>query len=412
MANFFSNRPIVSSPSPAASGFSQPQVNPEQARMQGIAQAFAQGHWVVAFPWGANARELTKNGQVTKHLLMTQKGPIGYSSTGNVFGVIRAEGFLVWKPALGADNSPNVMGGSWQLPTSHRKGDDGLDALVPGAKTQGMHALIIGAWKGAMKKLAAELEAEGESIEAKQVLDKANSFSVADAFGKEINFNLPIGVPQLQEMKAQAQAAAAAEGINRKTSKMTFNCILAVTFGLDADGEFKMRVVNIIDAYAPVQTIPSGEFQLLGQDEIMTALMGGDEAFESKEDKVARLTARAEAIASNSGKAAKKRKDGQAIKALAAQVSCEYEVLKAALVKLGGHLGAPEGLRKHGNDIAFLKAYIAKGEGTSATPSPDASVTAGAEAEASASTVAEPPTSMFSGGDDGEVDASDIDVMM
>lgn len=402
MANFFSNRPIVSSPSPAASGFSQPQVNPEQARMQGIAQAFAQGHWVVAFPWGANARETTKGGQQTKHLLMTQKGPIGYSSTGNVFGVIRSEGFLVWKPAMDVDGNVDVMAGSWQLPTACRKGDDGYDSIVPGAKTQGMHQLIIGAWKGELKKLANEFKAMGDEAKANQLMKDAAAFGVADAFGKEINFNLPIGVPQLQEMKAQAQAAAAAEGISRKTSKMVYNCIMAVTFGLDADGEFKMRVIHIIDAYAPVQTIPSGEFQLLQQDEIMTALMGGDEAFESKEDKVARLTARAEAIASNSGKASKKRKDGQAIKALASQVGCEYEVLKAALVKLGGHLGAPEGIRKHGNDVAFLKAYIAKGEGAT----PETSVMAGAQAEATTT------TNMFSGTDSDEIDASDIDVMM
>lgn len=410
MANFFSSRPIVSSPSPSAiaSGFAQPQVSPEQARMQGIANAFAQGHWVVAFPWGANARETTKGGQQTKHLLMTQKGPIGYSSTGNVFGVIRSEGFLVWKPAMDVDGNVNVMAGSWQLPTACRKGDDGMDAIVPGAKVQGMHQLIIGAWRGELKKLAAEFESMGDSGKANQLRKDAAAFGVADAFAKEINFNLPIGVPQLQEMKAQAQAAAAAEGISRKTSKMVYNCVMAVNFGLDADGEFKMRVVRIIDAFAPVQTIPSGEFQLLAQDEIMTALMGGDEAFESKEDKAARLSARAEAIASNSGKASKKRKDGQAIKALAAQIGCEYEVLKAALVKLGGHLGAPEGLRKHGNDVAFLKAFIAKESVT-----PDASVTAGAEAEASAPVATEPPTSMFAGGsDEGEVDASDIDVMM
>ena len=407
MANFFSSANVVASPAPGfGGGFAQPQVNAEQARMQGIASAFTQGHWVVSFPWGANSQEMTKDGsRQTKHLLKSQKGVVGYSTQGNVFGVIRAEGFLVWKPGVDAEGNINVLNGSWQLPTACRKGDDNLDALVPGAKTQGMHQLIIGAWRGELKKLAGEFESMGNKAKAEQLRKDAAAFGVGDAFGKEINFNLPIGVPQLQEMKAQGQAQAAAEGINRKTSKMTFNCIMAVTFGLDADGEFKMRVVNIIDAYAPVMTIPSGEFQALRQDEIMTALMGGDEAFESVEDKAARLEARAEAITSNSGKASKKRKDGQAIKVLAAQVGCEYEVLKAALVKLGGHLGAPEGLRKHGNDVAFLKAYIANGE-ASVAATPEASIVAGAQAEATQS------TNKFSGVDSDEIDASDIDVMM
>jgi len=187
---------------------------------------------------------------------------------------------------------------------------------------------------------------------------------------------------------------------------MVYNCIMAVNFGLDADGEFKMRVVHVIDAYAPVMTIPSGEFQLLGQDEIMTALIGGDEANESVEDKKARLEARAEAISSNAGKAASKRKDGQAIKALAVQMGCDYGVLKSVLIKLGGHLGAPEGLRKHGNDVAFLKAEVAKagGEGNTST-TPDASVIAGAEAETTT-------TNMFASTTSEEVDAADIDVMM
>lgn len=400
MANFFASNNVASSPAPGYNG-GFPQVTPEQARMQGIAQAFAQGNWVVSFPWGANARELTKGGNVTKHLLMTQKGPIGYSAVGNVFGVIRAEGFLVWKPAVDSEGNVNVMAGSWQLPTSHRKGEDGYDAIVPGAKTQGMHQLIIGAWRGELRKLAAEFEAMGDKSKADELRKDAAAFGVADAFGKEINFNLPFGVPQLQEMKAQAQAAQAAEGVNRKSSKMMYNCIMSVNFGLDADGEFKMRVIDVIDPYAPLQTIPSGEFQLLGQEEIMAALMGSDEANESAEDKRTRLEARAEAIASNSGKASAKRKDGQAIKALAVQMGCDYGVLKAVLVKLGGHLGAPEGLRKYGNDVAFLKAEVAK-----AANGPEASIVAGAETEAST------PNMFASTATSEEVDASDIDVMM
>lgn len=410
MATYFTSAAnIIASPAPGFGGFSQPQVSPEQARMQAIADAFkTAGTWVVSFPWGANVREMTKGGQQSKHLLMTQKGPIGYSSTGSVFGVIRAEGFLVWKPGLDADNNVSIMNGNWQLPTSHRKGDDGMDAIVPGAKTSGMHQLIIGAWRGELKKLANEFESMGNTVKAEQLRKDAAAFGVADAFGKEINFNLPIGVEKLQEMKAQGQAAA--EGVSRKTSKMVYNCILAVNFGLDADGEFKMRIVNVIDAYAPVQTIPSGEFQLLQQDEIMTAIMGGDEAFESVEDKTARLEARAEAITSNSGKAAKNRKQGKEIEILAKQVGCDYGTLKTALITLGGHLGAPEGMRKHGKDVTFLKAYIlSNGNGAA---SPEVSVTAGATVEAE--TTEEPQTTnMFAGAttDAEEIEASDIDII-
>ena len=411
MATFLTSAAhIPASPAPGFGGFSQPQITPEQARMQAIADAFSQNLWVVSFPWGANAQNMIKDGsRETKHLLMTQKGPIGYSSTGNVFGVIRAEGFLIWKPSLDADNNVNIMTGSWQLPTACRQGPDKKDVLIPGAKTQGMHSLILGGWKTAMKKLAAELEAVGETAKAKEVLEKAASFSIADAFSKEINFNLPIGIAQLQEMKAQAAAAAAAEGVNRKSSKQVFNCVLAVTFGLDADGEFKMRVHHIIDAYAPVMTIPCGEFNPFEMNEIMSAIMAGEVENESKEEKVERLTARAEAIASNSGKAAKNRKQGKEIEILAKQVGCDYGTLKTALQTLGGHLGTPEGLRKHGKDVAFLKAYIlSNGNGTS----PAASITAGATVEAE--TTEEPQTTnMFAGAttDAEEVEASDIDII-
>ena len=418
MATYFTSAAnIIASPAPGNT-FGKPQVTPEQERMNKMLSAFQRGLWVVSFPYGANRNVLKADGSgETKALLRSQKGNILYNKNGGVFGVIRAEGFHIWMPnAEKEDATEAVMTGKWEYPTAHTRGEDGYDTALPGAEVSGFHKLILNLRRDELTNLATEMETLGDAAGAKASREAAKSFRLPDVWGNELAFNLPMGVAELQGLKATAAAQVAMgggqtiEGNGGKLkSPMAFSMILGVQFRFLSTGEVKMQVVEIIDSAAPLLTISNQE-GLVSQNKLWAAMNRVEVAEEAKEEKLERLHQKADAIIATSGKAAKNRKQGKEIEILAKQVGCDYNTLKTALQTLGGHLGTPEGMRKHGKDVTFLKAYIlSNGNGAA---SPEVSVTAGATVEAE--TTEEPQTTnMFAGAttDAEEIEASDIDII-
>lgn len=392
MANFFNNTNSASVTYTAAgSSVVMPPVSafsgktPEVILQEKITAAIESGHMVVSLPWGGNPRP-KKDGNPSKHLLMTQKGPIGYGQYG-VFADVRAEGILLWLPEADATGRPTR--GSWLYPTSHRRGDDG-DEPVPGAKLSGLHKLMANHWKRRMQSIAAHFTelAEDAALEgnlkeskalkeqAAEALATAQAFSIKEVFGKKFNFNLPmLTVQELQGMKAQGMAQAQAKLGGAKTDKatMVYNLVLSVDIQYSEDGEFSISVHDVLEQYAPVMTIPNGSKNTLSQLEIMQALMLGEGETMSKADKVAALETEMGVLSSKLGK-----KDAiKRLKKVALEMQLDYDLVQRFVKDKAERMGFAWGVEHLKLDKVEILAWAEVPTGNN----PSESVAASAKAE-------------------------------
>jgi len=372
----------------------------EPSIQEKITSALKKGQWVVSIPYGANNKK-TQAGKESQHLLMTQKGPIGWGANG-VFGVVRAEGFLVWKPALKETEdgtTVDLTSGEWEYPTPHRRGEEG-DEPIKGAKTSGFHKLVLNTWKLKAREVISQYEALGKKEKADSLRKAIKEYSIADIFGKQFNFSLPMEKHELEEMKVQAWARAQAMGHGKlDKTKMVYNLVLAIGFNYSSDGEFSVIVQEVLSKDSPVMTIPNGERSLLGSQEILMAMYLDDEE-ESQEALEASLDAQAEVLKEKVGGKNKAKKEAMAfIKNKAALLELSKEVIEEYLKEKTGRMGLVWGTK----NIPLKKEEILdwvntpKGEGETPTPvvPPSETIQAGAQA---ASTSQE------------EVDPADINV--
>lgn len=395
MADFFNNTNSASVTAAGSSVVMPPSAfsgkTPEVILQEKITAAIESGHMVVSLPWGGNPRP-KKDGNPSKHLLMTQKGPIGYGQYG-VFADVRAEGILLWLPEADATGRPTR--GSWLYPTSHRQGEDG-DEPVPGAKLGGLHRVMANHWKRRMQSIAAEFTElaedaalEGDVKESKALKEKAadalataQGFSIDQVFGKKFNFNLPmLSVAELQAMKQQGIAQAQAKLGGAKTDKatMVYNLILSVDIQYSEDGEFSISVHDVLEQYAPLMTIPNGSKNTLSQLEIMQALMLGEGETISKADKVAALDTEMKVLSSKQGKNADKKEARKAIRLMAAELELEVGALEEYIKDKAGRMGLAWGVANLKPTKAEVIAW-ANG-GNASTTAPNESVQAGAKSE-------------------------------
>ena len=423
MANFFNNTNSASVTAAGSSVVMPPLAfsakTPEVILQEKITAAIESGHWVVSLPWGGNPRP-KQDGKESKHLLMTQKGPIAYGQYG-VFADIRAEGFLMWMPEGDAYGRPTR--GNWVYPTSHRRGDDG-DEPVPGAKLSGFHKLMVHTWKLKAQKvaegyidLAEEETTSGNHPQAKvlrdkakEVLDTANSYGIKEVFGKKFNFNIPmLTVPELQAMKVtgMAQAKAKLGGAKLEKATMTFNLILSIDFQYSEDGEFSIQVHDVIEQYAPLMTIPNGSRTAMTQLEVLQAMQLDEGSSISKEARLAALDTQAGVIASKGGKNADKKEARKAIKRMAAELELEVGALEEYIKDKAGRMGLAWGVA----NLKPTKAeVIAWGNGgNTSTSTPAESAQAGAKSEEEQEVV--PQGSLLPNHQEADIpDAADIDV--
>jgi hypothetical protein len=361
MANYFSN-----SPASASSSVLGAPKSPEQSLHEKILGAIEMGHWVVSLPWGANPRK--KDGRESQHLLMSQKGPIGYGQYG-VFGSIRAEGFLVWNFQTVEDGKVDPASGGWQYPTPHRRGEDG-DTPIPGADISGMHRLMLENWRAEHLALANEYRELGEEAEAKKVEAEAMGFTLADVFGKQLTFSLPMEVGQLRALKAQGLAAA---GAGRKPEKavMVFNLILAVDFTYSEDGEYGIKVVEVLETCAPLLTIPNGSRQILDQSKVLAALNArGNNNNTSKEEKLRQLAEKRGVLLSKQGVNAKKKEARKKLAKVAKAMGVDSQKLQEYIKQRAGGMGLVWGVENLQFSKEEIEAWMASGEQTAPDPAP------------------------------------------
>lgn len=419
MANFFNNTNSASVTAAGSvvmppSAFSSKA--PEVILQEKITAALEGGHWVVSLPWGGNPRP-KQDGKESKHLLMTQKGPIAYGQYG-VFADIRAEGFLMWMPEGDASGRPTR--GNWVYPTSHRRGDDG-DEPVPGAKLSGFHKLMVHTWKLKAQKVAEGYIdlAEEETIsgnhpqakvlrdKAKEVLDTANSYGIKEVFGKKFNFNIPmLTVPELKAMKVNgmAQAQAKLGGAKLEKATMTFNLILSIDFQYSEDGEFSIQVHDVIEQYAPLMTIPNGSRTAMTQLEVLQAMQLDEGSSISKAARLAALDTQAGIIASKGGKNADKKEARKAIRLMAAEMEVDIKALEAYITERAGRKGMAWGAA----NLKPTKEEVLNWAKEGNTSNPNESVQAGAEAQEE--TPVTPQGSLLPNHQSDTPDAADIDV--
>lgn len=365
MANFFQQ----TQPEQAqqASQFSGPSLDEK------IKSALKAGQWVVSIPWGANPRP-KKDGGESKHLLMTQKGPIGFGQYG-VFGSVRAEGFLVWMPEILEGGYPNIEKGSWIYPTSHRRGTDG-DEPIQGAKISGLHKVFLGHWKQELLGAAEEYRALGLEAKAKQAEDTAKGFALEDVFGKQLNFSLPITVGELRALKATGQALATAKGGKTDRATMVHNLIIAVDFGYAEDGEYTLLVRQVLETQAPLMTIPSGSRQTLNQSNIWAALSSIEE--DNAEDKVAILDSKVASLGSKQGKNKNKKQARKTLNRLAATLEIDRQMLEDYISSKSGRNGLVWGVENLSPTKEEILKWAAAAEGCG---NPQESVKEGVEQE-------------------------------
>lgn len=230
------------------------QTKPEESLKDKIARSLIAGSWVVSIPWGANVRK-TKEGKDSKMLLMSQKGSIGCGQFG-VFGKIRMEGFLVWKPALDSQGNPDPYNGEWEQPTSHKRGEEG-DIPLLGAAPQGIHRLALAYWREEMIKTAEDLDNAGMPEEALALLENAEKLDITSVFGLQLSINLEESTPsQLVALQAQAKAQRP-HGADPNKAVMVHNLVLAIQFQTDEEENFRIHVDEILDWVAPLKVIGS-----------------------------------------------------------------------------------------------------------------------------------------------------------
>jgi hypothetical protein len=359
----------------------------EPSIQEKITSALKKGQWVVSIPYGANNKK-TQAGKESQHLLMTQKGPIGWGANG-VFGVVRAEGFLVWKPSLKETQdgtTVDLTSGEWEYPTPHRRGEE-ADEPIKGAKVSGFHKLVLNTWKLKAREVISQYEALGKQEKADSLRKAIKEYSIGDVFAKQFNFSLPLEKYELEEMKVQAWARAQAMGHGKlDKAKMVYNLILAIGFNYSSDGEFSVIVHEVLSKYEPVMTIPNGERSLLGNQEILMA-MYLDEEEESKEAIEASLDAQAEILKEKVGGKNKAKKEALSfIKKQAALLELSKEVVEEYIKEKAGRMGLVWGAK----NISLSKEEILnwvntpKGEGETPLPvSPEETIQAGAQASTS-----------------------------
>lgn len=392
MANFFNNNSASVSTTAAGSSVVMPPVSAfsgktaEVILQEKITAAIESGHMVVSLPWGGNPRP-KKDGNPSKHLLMTQKGPIGYGQYG-VFADVRAEGFLLWLPE-GDKVTGRPTRGSWLYPTSHRRGDDG-DEPVPGAKLGGLHKVMANHWKRRMQSIAADFteladdaalegnlsESKALKDEAAKALATAQGFSISEVFGKKFNFNIPmLTVSELKAMKEMGIAQAQAKLGGAKTDKatMVYNLVLSVDIQYSEDGEFSISVHDVLEQYAPVMTIPNGSKNTLSQLEIMQALMLGEGETMSKADKVAALKTEMGVLSSKLGK----KEAIKRLKKVALEMQLDYDLVQRFVKDKAERMGFAWGVENLKLDKAEIMTWASAPTGNNASES----VQAGAKAE-------------------------------
>jgi hypothetical protein len=332
MANFFNNSNNNGNGNPFTGAPAQ-----EVTLEARIDAAVASGLTVVTMPWGANPRK-KKDGTESKHLLMTQKGPIGFGQYG-VFASIRVEGFLTWIPSAGPDGRP--QGGEWAYPTAHRRGEEG-DEPVPGAAIRGFHKLFLETWKRDLRKQAEEYDRMGKAQLAKQTLMLIKGFDITSVFGTQLNFSLPTTVADLKALKAEGLGLASAQGKAREgRATMVHNVVMAVEFAYQEDGNFGLRVKEVLDWRAPLLTIPSGGGEILSQQAVLEALTAPEEEDES--GTLDRMNAKVLALAGKRSKSALKREARARIKKWAATIGVDPKLLEAMVKAKAGAKGVAWG---------------------------------------------------------------------
>lgn len=355
----------------------------EPSLAEKIQDAVKRGHMVVSLPWGGNPKP-KKDGNESKWVLMTQKGPIVDGPNG-VFGSIRAEGFILWMPPI-EDEEGNVIPGHWEFPTSHRRGDAG-DEPIPGAKASGFHKLILGIWKLKARALAEEYKALGEKDKAKDLLTQVSSLGIEAVFGKQFNFNIPgLTSGDLMAMKAEGLAIAQAEGRKADKAKMVYNIILAIDINYSEDDEISIVAREVIENRAPLMTIPQGGKEILPQNLLLEAMMLEVEEEMEKAQKLASLDAKAANLISKGGKNAGKKEVRRKLEALATKIGVSYQAIESFYKAKKHPAGIAEAMKASPNPTkeeveAFLVGEEYAKENKENTVSPEASVQKGAEAQ-------------------------------
>lgn len=240
-------------------------------------------------------------------LLMSQKGSIGHGQYG-VFGKIRTEGFLVWKPSLDSKGNPDPYNGEWEQPTAHKRGQEG-DVPILGAAPQGLHRVMLAYWQDEMLKTAEELQNAGLVEQADDLVDQAEKLTIADVFGIEMSLNLNTlsNASELINLKAQAMSLRPPKADKTK-AVMAFNLVLAVTFQTDEEENIRLKVDEILDWTSPVQVIGSTVRKNISQAWLVQQMTQAPVV--PKQDSTEALRQKAQILSSKVGGANSRKKNG------------------------------------------------------------------------------------------------------